>query len=174
MTLRNLFAQRLELDKDTAPRTLEDYKKALELDVFPRIGDVPAVEPTGDQIADVLERIERRSRHSAHRARCAIGSTYRWALRRSKLRRNPVVGLVFTVRPIPRERVLSDDEWQKLWQGIDTGSGMAEPMRIILKLAILTGLRESEVAGCRTSEIQLDGPLPRWTITRTVSRGPEA
>jgi len=128
------------------------------------------VEPTGDQIADVLERIERRSRHSAHRARCAIGSTYRWALRRSKLRRNPVVGLVFTVRPIPRERVLSDDEWQKLWQGIDTGSGMAEPMRIILKLAILTGLRESEVAGCRTSEIQLDGPLPRWTITRTVSR----
>jgi integrase len=170
LTLRNLFAQRLELDKDTAPRTLEDYEKALELDVFPRIGDVPAVELTGDEIADVLERIERRSRHSAHRARCAIGSTYRWALRRSKLRRNPVVGLGFTVRPIPRERVLNDDEWQKLWQGIDTVAGMAEPMRIILKLAILTGLRESEVAGGRTSEIQLDGPLPRWTITRTVSR----
>jgi integrase len=170
LTLRNLFAQRLELDKEMAARTLEDYKKALELDVFPRIGDVPAVELTSDQIADVLERIERRSRHSAHRARCAIGSTYRWALRRSKLRRNPVVGLGFTVRPIPRERVLSDDEWQKLWRGIDTVSGMAEPMRIILKLAILTGLRESEVAGGRTSEIRLDGPGPRWTISRTVSR----
>ncbi len=170
LTLRNLFEQRLALDKDTAARTLEDYRKALELDVFRRIGDVPAVELTSDQIADVLERIERRSRHSAHRARCAIGSTYRWAVRRSKLRRNPVVGLGFTVRPVPRERVLSDDEWHKLWQGIESATGMAEPMRIILKLAILTGLRESEVAGGRTGEIRLDGPLPRWTITRTVSR----
>jgi integrase len=170
LTLRNLFEQRAVLDKDTAARTLEDYRKALELDVFHRIGDVPAAELTSDQIADVLERIERRSRHSAHRARCAIGSTYRWAVRRSKLRRNPVIGLGFTVRPVPRERVLSDDEWQKLWQGIESAESMTESMRIILKLAILTGLRESEVAGGRTSEIRLDGPLPRWTITRTVSR----
>jgi integrase len=170
LTFRSLFEQRLAVDKDTAARTLEDYRKALELDVFPRIGDVPAVELTTDQIADVLERIERRSRHSAHRARCAIGSTYRWAVRRSKLRRNPVVGLGFTVRPVPRERVLSDDEWHKLWKGIESAPGMAEPMRIILKLAILTGLRESEVAGGRASEIRLDDPLPRWTIGRTVSR----
>jgi integrase len=170
LTLRNLFEQRLSLDRDTAARTLEDYRKALELDVFPRIGDVPAVDLTSDQIADVLERIERRSRHSAHRARCAIGSTYRWAVRRSKLRRNPVVGLGFTVRPVPRERVLSDDEWYKLCRGIETAPGMAEPMRIIFKLVILTGLRESEVAGGRANEIRLDGPLPRWTITRTVSR----
>ena len=74
LTLRDLFEQRAVLDKDAAARTLEDYRKALELDVFHRIGDVPAVELTSDQIADVLERIERRSRHSAHRARCAIGS----------------------------------------------------------------------------------------------------
>jgi integrase len=170
LTLRGLFEERLALDKDTAARTLEDYRKALELDVFPRIGDVPAVELTSDQIADVLERVERRSRHSAHRARCAIGSTYRWALRRSKLRRNPVVGLGFTVRPIPRERVFSDDEWKRIWNGIETASTMAEPMRIIMKLAILTGLRESEVAGGHIRELRLDGPLPRWTITRTISR----
>jgi integrase len=134
LTLRVLFEERLALDKDIAARTLEDYRKELELDVFPRIGDVPAVELTSDQIADVLERVERRSRHSTHRARCAIGSTYRWALRRSKLRRNPVVGLR------------------------------------IMKLAILTGLRESEVAGGHIRELRLDGPLPRWTITRTISR----
>lgn len=170
LTLRNLFEQRLELDQDTSTRTLEDYRKELELDVFPRIGDVPAVELTSDHIADVLERIERRSRHSAHRARCAIGSTYRWAMRRSKLRRNPVVGLGFTVRPVPRDRVLSDDEWRKLWRGISTASSLAEPMRIILKLVILTGLRESEVAGGRTNEVRLDDPLPRWTIPRTFTR----
>jgi integrase len=170
LAFRDLFEQRITLDKETAARTLEDYKKALQLDVFPKIGDVPAVELTSDQIADVLERIERRSRHSAHRARCAIGSTYRWALRRSKLRHNPVVGLGFTVRPVPRERVLSDDELRKLWRGIDVEPVMAEPMRIIFKLAILTGLRESEVAGGRISEILLTGTSPRWTIMRTVSR----
>jgi integrase len=170
LTLRNLFEQRLELDKDTGARTLQEYSRVLELDVFPRIGDVPAVKLTTDQIADVLERVERRSRHSAHRTRCAIGSTYRWAVRRSKVRRNPIVGLGFTVRPIPRERVLGDDEWRALWHALETMPGMGEPMRILLKLAILTGLRKSEVAGGRTSEIRLDGPAPRWTITRTVSR----
>jgi hypothetical protein len=110
LTLRELFKQRHELDQDTAARTLDDYSKALELDVYSRIGDVPCVELTSDQIADVLERIERRSRHSAHRARCAISSTFRWAQRKGKLRRNPVVGLGFTVRPIPRDRVFTDAE----------------------------------------------------------------
>lgn len=169
LTLRELFKQRLELDQDTAARTLDDYSKALELDVFARIGDVPAVELTSDQIADVLERIERRSRHSAHRARCAISSTFRWAQRKGKLRRNPVVGLGFTVRPISRDRVFTDAEMRKLWHGIESAPELSPAMRIILRLALLTGLRESEVAGARVAELQLDGPSPRWTIKRTRS-----
>ena len=35
LTLRELFKQRLELDQDTAARTLDDYSKALEPTWFP-------------------------------------------------------------------------------------------------------------------------------------------
>src|SRR5262245_31520213 len=37
-------------------------------------------------------------------------------------------------------------------------------MRIILTLAVLTGQRESEVAGALASELQLDTANPRWRI----------
>jgi integrase len=37
-------------------------------------------------------------------------------------------------------------------------------MRIILKLAVLTGQRESEVAGALASELHLDTANPRWRI----------
>jgi integrase len=169
LTLRELFKQRHELDQDTAARTLDDYSKALELDVYSRIGDVPCVELTSDQIADVLERIERRSRHSAHHARCAISSTFRWAQRKGKLRRNPWVGLGFTVRPIPRDRVFTDAEMRKLWRRIESVPELSPAMRIILKLALLTGLRESEVAGARVAELHLDGSSPRWTRSNRTS-----
>ena len=158
LTLRDLFKQRLELDQDTAARTLDDYSKALELDVFSRIGDGPAVELTSDQIADVLERIERRSRHSAHRARCAVSSTFRWAQRKGKLRRNPVVGLGFTVRPIPRDRVFTDAEMRKLWHGIESAPELSPAMRIILQLALLIGLREKR--GCRRARRRVAARRP--------------
>ena len=74
------------------------------------IGDLPAGEITGEQIARVLESIEARSKHAAHKARSAIGSTYRWAVKRRKVKTNPTIGLGFTVQSKPRNRVLSDDE----------------------------------------------------------------
>ena len=171
-TLRGLFEARCEADGERAERTLHDYRQALELDVFPVLGDLPAAEITADQIADVLERVEARSKHSAHRARSALGSTYRWAVRRRKagIRVNPTVGLAFTYQGPPRERVLSDAELATLWRGLDAGHGLSEPLRIILKLCVLTGQRESEVAGARRDELRLDGDRPLWRIagTRTV------
>ena len=107
VTLRQLFEERLARDDTKARRTLEDYQRTLEVDVFPSIGDVPAGEITGEQIAKVLENIEARSKHAAHKTRSAIGSTYCWAVKRRKVKSNPTIGLGFTVQSRPRNRVLT-------------------------------------------------------------------
>jgi integrase len=170
LTFRQLFALRVEKDDKRSRRTLDDYRKCLEADVFPAIGDIPADELTADQIAKVLEGLESRSKHTAHKARSAIGSTYRFAVKRRLAQRNPTIGLGFTVQSDPRKRVLSDDELAKLWTGLIPGNGLSEPMQIIFKLAVLTGQRESEVAGARVDELRLDGPAPRWVIAGTATR----
>ena len=164
--MRQLFDERVAKDSRRAERTLADYKLALGADVFPELGDVPANEIDADQIVAVLERIEARSKHAAHKARSALGSTYRWALQRRKVKRNPVAGLGFNHVSAPRKIKLSEKELARLWKAIDSPEfGATEPMRIILKVAIFTGQRNSEVAGTERSELKLDGPdQPLWTI----------
>ena len=86
MTLRQLFADRRVKDERRAGSTLADYEKVLQRDVFPELGDIPAGEINPDALARVLSAVEERSVHSAHRVRSALGSTYRWGLRKASSR----------------------------------------------------------------------------------------
>ncbi len=164
VSLRGLFEERLAKDSARAKSTLENYRIALEADVFAELGDLPADQISADQIATVLERIEERSKSAAHKARSAIGSTYRWGVSRRKVKNNPAKGLGFTHQSKPRSRILSDDELAKLWNGIGTEPGLSWQMRHILKLCVLTGQRRSEVAGALVSELRLTGANPSWRI----------
>ncbi len=163
-TFRQLFDYRETKDGGRARRTLADYRASLEKDVFEELGNIPAAEITGDQIARVLEVIEARSKHAAHKARSAIGSTFRWALKRRIVKVNPTAGLGFTFASKPRNRVLTDDELASLWRGIDREPGLSDAMRQLLKLTVLTGQRIGEVAGARLDELDLGASNPKWRI----------
>jgi integrase len=145
-----------------------DYASALERDVFPALGARPADDITADQFARVLEKIEDRSAHAAHKARSGLGSTYTWAQRRRLVTVNPVKGLAFTHQSERRKRILTDAEMVLLWHGIALAGQMGvvtEPVCNIVRLAILTGQRNSEVAGMATAELKgLDTSTPRWDI----------
>lgn len=165
LTFRQLFEERVSKDDKRSERTMEDYRAVLEADVFDKLGHLPAHEITAEQIAAVLEKIEDRSKHAAHKARSAVGSTFRWALSRRKVKVNPAKGLGFTHQSKPRNRVLTDNELSKLWRVLDNDElGVTEPIRLILKLAVLTGQRNSEVAGAMRSELRLSGSNPLWRI----------
>ena len=166
MTLRELFADRKAKDDRRAETTLADYEKVLERDVFPELGDIPAGEISADTLARVLSVVEERSVHTAHRARSALGSTYRWGLRKRLVKDNPCSGLGFTAKSKPRTRVPQDDELEALWNGMDHPSAaISDAMKTIARLAILTGQRRGEVTGMRVSELSaLDTDKPRWLI----------
>jgi integrase len=170
LTFRQLFEERCRLDTETAPRTLDDYRMALTKDVFPDLGNRPAIEIKPEEFAAVLEGIEARAKHSAHKVRSALGSTYRWGQTQWRggarlVVVNPVVGIGFMHQSEPRRRTLSDDELGKLWRAIDATESVTEPVRDIIRLAILTGQRNSEVAGAELAELKgLDTATPRWDI----------
>jgi integrase len=170
LTLRQLFEERCNLDTDTAPRTLDDYKMALTKDVFPELGDRPAIEIKPEEFARVLEGIEARAKHAAHKVRSALGSTFRWGQTQWRggarlITVNPVIGIGFMTQSKPRKRTLTDDELGKLWRAIDATESLTEPVREIIRLAILTGQRNSEAAGAELAEVKgLDTATPRWAI----------
>ena len=166
-TLRQLFSQFEENDKDRAPRTMSDYREALERDIFKMLGNVPVGEITAKDIAKALTKVESRSRNAAHKCRAALGSLYKWATKRLLVDANVMVGMGFTHKNKRRDRVLADGEIGKLWRAIESDTFGATPaVRLILKLAILTGQRNSEVAGARVSELHIEENVanPYWHI----------
>jgi integrase len=168
-TLHRLFEQFEENDKDRAARTMGDYREALERDVFETLGDVPVGEITAKDIAKALTKIESRSRNAAHKCRAALGSLYKWATKRLLVDANVMLGMGFTHKNKPRDRVLTTDELAALWHSIESEAFGASPAtRIILKLAILTGQRNSEVAGARATELHIDEKVanPYWHIPK--------
>jgi integrase len=58
-----------------------------------------------------------------------------------------------------RDRILTDDELRLVWNAADSEGW---PFGPILKVMILTGQREGEVAGMRWRELDLEGKL--WTL----------
>ncbi|MGE0056010.1 MAG: tyrosine-type recombinase/integrase [Hyphomicrobium sp.] len=152
-----------------APRTLADYRDQLERDVFPTLGRVPIGELTKKDIVACLLKVEKRSPNAAHKARAALGSLYRWAAKRDIVAENFMLGMGFTHKNKPRDRVPTDDEIKALWSAIESPEFDAFPsMRLVLKLAILTGQRNSEVAGAKKSELQIGAKVqnPRWQIPK--------
>lgn len=152
-----------------SPRTLADYRDQMERDVFPALGKVPISEIKKKDVVALLSRVEARSSNAAHKARAALGSLYRWAAKRDIVAENFMLGMGFTHKNKPRDRVPTDDEIKRLWAAIDSPELSVTPsMRLVLKLAILTGQRNSEVAGAKKSELQI-GPKvanPHWQIPK--------
>jgi integrase len=155
--------------KGRAPRTLRNYRYYLEKDVFKTLRHVPVNELTSQDFAKVLSKAEARSPKVAHESRSALGSLFKWAVKRFLADENPIKGMGFIHASEPRDRLVTDDEIARLWTAIDDPEfGATKGMRLLLKVAILTGQRNSEVAGARRSELHI-GPAvatPHWRIPR--------
>jgi integrase len=181
LTLRKLVEEFLSKSDRPGARTKRDYVEALERDVFPQLGDKPAGVITSAQIAQALSAVEsrppayrdrkrwrppagHRGTNAAHKARCALGSTFRWALKRRLVVMNPCAGLGFIQRPVVRDRKVSGPELASLWIGIESAPNVSRRVELLLFLIILTGQRVTEVAGAKRGELELDCERPRWSI----------
>src|SRR4029079_1053585 len=89
----------------------------------------------------------------------SIKKLLNWALNRGMIDVNPVAGQRMPTKECARDRVLSDDEIERL---VYAAKANGYPFGTIYLVLLLTGQRRGEVSAMRWSEIDLQRRL--WTI----------
>jgi integrase len=112
-------------------------------------------------VADLIDELRERSPATARLTFAALRSLFGWCVERELIEASPCTYLKAPPRPAARDRVLSDGEIKAVWQGAEA---LGYPFGPIIKLLILTGQREAEVAGMRWSEVNLDAGT--WSIPK--------
>lgn len=99
---------------------------------------------------------------AANKVRAWLHKLFAWAVSRDIVEVNPVIGVPRPHKTRERERVLTDQELQVLWQVLETEG---YPWGPLVKLMLLTGQRRSEVAGMKWQDIDMDEKL--WEMQDT-------
>jgi integrase len=150
--------------KKKRQRTLDDETGILRRNVRSVIGKLAPNEITRAAVREVLRRLSRRGvTAQTNRTQAVIRQVFAYAIGEEigDVLFNPARDLPLVAIEKPRTRIWSDAELKALWGALTDTETLAElyvsrPVAIALQLAALTLQRESEVAGMRRSELDLD------------------
>jgi integrase len=90
---------------------------------------------------------------------------FRWALSQDIVETDPTAGLEVYDRGTPRDRVLTVEEIETLWEWLESDA-LSPEAADILKLELLLGARCGEIAGLRAEEIDRQ----KWVWTLPAAR----
>ena len=168
ITFADLAAERLDKGDPLRPGTLRDYRHVLGKDVLPAIGNIPAPAVTRDDVIRVLDVISARgSNRRADTARAVISSIFSHGLDRGLVSDNPATGLRNRHDYQPRDVIASHADIRLLWSAMNEGEAAMSPtIATIVRLALFTGLRRTEIAAARKEELDLNSTSPALTIPR--------
>lgn len=141
--------------KDYRPRSLKEAERLLRLNVLASWHGKRLDEITRADVRAMLARID--APVTANRVHSITRKLFNWAVENDIIASSPVAGVRPPSQEASRDRVLTDDELKAIWPAAPEG-----PFGAILKLAILTGQRRSEVGGMEWGEI--DGKT--WTLPK--------
>jgi integrase len=168
MTFGELAANRLDKGDPLRPGTERDYRHVLGKDVLPAIGNIPAKAVTREDVIRVLDVISSRgSNRRADTARAVISSIFSHGIDRGLVSDNPAAGLRNRHDYQPRDVIATPEDMRRLWSAMVHGEAAMSPtIATIVRLALLTGLRRTEIAAARKAELDLDSISPVLTIPR--------
>ena len=155
-SVEDVVAQFLERHcKDYRPRSLKETERLLRLNVLASWHGRKLDAITRADIRSMLARIK--APVTANRVHSVTRKLFNWAVENDIIASSPVTGVRPPSQETSRDRVLTDDELRKIWRAAPEG-----PFGTILKLAILTGQRRSEMSGMEWAEIDGDA----WTLPK--------
>lgn len=145
-------------------------KRALERDVFPKIGTLPVKDITPAMVAGVVEAITARgARDTAGKVLQHIGGVFRWAQVKKGCTDNPAAPVheVLKKRQHTRRRpaLLKWTQLGEVLRGAERAR-LSPAVRMAHKLCAFTGARISNVVEAQWHEFDLSGDTPTWTIPR--------
>ena len=148
------------------PGTLKLEREYFDRVIAPRLGKLPLSSLTRHDVQGLLDEVGAQAPASARHCRNLIRQAYNYAIRRDAATSNPAQ-FVELPRPLPRERVLTDDETRLIWAAAKNpeaikGLHMSEAMGSAICLAFVTLQRGGEVCGLHAPELDREAKL--WTI----------
>jgi integrase len=164
-TVANVCARYLALEGKKL-RTAGQRESIFRRLVYPAIGERPIGEIKRSEIAAMLDEIEvgagpRMADVTLATLRCA----FHWYEKRSDEFRSPIIRGMSRQNTAEhrRTRILDDDEIRKLWAATAGGSSFSA----LVRFALLTSARRSEIAKIKRAEIDGDGI---WTLPAARSK----
>lgn len=154
----DLADQYLERWAKRNKKSWREDERLINNKLLPAFGKLPAKEIRRADVRTFLESIvQRPAPIEANRTLAVIRKIYNWGISQDLVENNPCHGLPRPGKEKQRDRVLTDDEIQKVWKALDK-----EPVLTagIFKLLLLTAQRKTEVLSMRKEDI--DGSW--WTI----------
>jgi integrase len=162
------------------PKYATEVRRIFAHDILPRWGERPIRSITKADVNDLLDA-KARTRElprkgtdggaglQANRTLTRLRTFFAWAAANDFVDADPTTGVLQRGKEVSRDRVLcgneegdkGDDEILWFWRGADAAGF---PFGPIFKLLLLTAQRESEVAGMRWAELDIDKRV--WTIPR--------
>jgi integrase len=142
--------------KDYRPRSLKETERLLRLYVLKAWHGRTIDAITRADVRAMLAGIKD-APVTANRVHSITRKLFNWAVENDIIVSSPVAGVRPPSQETSRDRVLSDAELREIWRAAPEG-----PFGAIIKLAILTGQRRSEVSGMEWSEIAGD----TWTLPK--------
>jgi integrase len=168
------------IERNCSRKYAAEVRRILEHDVLPRWGGRPIRSIVKHDINELLDaKASRRERErkgaeggaatQANRTLTRLKTLFAWAAAQDMIDADPTAGVLPRAKEKARDRVLSDDEIVWFWHGAERAGW---PFGSIFRLLLLTAQRESEVAGMRWSELNLDKQI--WTIPRGRTKSDRA
>jgi integrase len=151
--------------------TVEEYKRIIDVELDPVLGDIPADEVDMHHILSILDKkaFKDESPTMANRIRGRLNTIFEFGLSRDIVKVNPVARTKkYKQGENKRERFYSKDEIRTLWK---TFNVINEPARSIYKILLLCGQRSRETREMHTDHLTLnffDGSV--WTIPKELSK----
>ena len=144
------------IKRRSSEKKIDEDKRILLKDVIPRWGHVQAKEIQRSDVIQLVDDIKDRGAPiMANRTLSVIKRVYNFGISRDLVRSNPTTLVKAPSREHRRDRFLDEKETRKFWKKLDK-SDIGHPLKIALKLILITAQRPGEVIGAEWSEIDLD------------------
>lgn len=145
-------------------RSADEDERILRKDVIPVWGRRKAHDIARKDVIALLDKIvDRGSPIAANRSLAVVRRMFGWAMSRDIIPSNPCAAVKAPGKETRRDRVLSVDEVAALWRSLGTPEfPISQPIRLALKLQLVTAQRKGEVINAEWSEFDLSEGV--WTI----------
>jgi integrase len=161
-TIKGLIDEYIEAYAKPKKMSWHTDLRMLNKEVLPKWKYLPTANVTERDVTKLLHRlVAQGSGASVNKILKVLQSLFAFAVSRGIINTHPCLALGAPNAEASKDRVLNKNEIKLVWSGLDKAK-MPEGMKLSLKLLLLTGQRNGEVAGAKWVEFDLREKW--WTI----------